>query len=145
MTSERREKTWNSLILLPVGLREPIASKLRAACWERRLILVPVGLAAILASFHNFSAVIMALVIASMAGILLLEISILNHFSSVVTWVNTIVGLLYTSLILIAATIVWQFTNRWIVFALTIVVMILVLIGLLSQIYLHLQNWSADE
>ena len=131
--------------MLPVGLREPIASKLRVACWERRSILIPVGLAAILASFHDVSAVIMALVIASMAGILLLEISILKHFTSIVTWANTIVGFLYTLVILIATSVIWQFTNRWIVFAFTMVMMTLVFIGLLSQIYLRLQVWSADE
>lgn len=140
MAVEFREKMWNSLMLLPVDPRWMLLEKLLAAIWERMALVLPMVVGAIMAAGQNASMVGMALVVSTLASLLMVEISILTHFYSKSWVVGPIVGSL--AILLIATVmVVWIASGQNIGFFVTVTLLTGVAIGTYSHINWRLQNW----
>jgi hypothetical protein len=141
MTAEFREQTWSSLMLLPIDPRQPVLSKLYAAIWERRAIALPVVLAAVLAARTSLVMILMALAIATLGGLMLIEISILSQFNRKLWWAGPMVG---AGVIVLIGILI----SFWIIFppVVSFVITIATMIGTVTATYAHihsrLRNWS---
>ena len=91
LTIEFRERTWGSLMLLPVDPCEFLWIKLKAAVWEQRYGAIPIGVAQlglILFETENLPGAVMAAVIAIPCGGLLCQMSALSQLMNKVWWLG---------------------------------------------------------
>ena len=122
LTAEFRDRTWGSLMLLPVDPCKLLLTKLWAAMWEQRFALLPVGAAltalAISGQQAMIVATVMTCVIASISCCLLCQMSCLNQLLGKVWWISLcqIVGFLA---VVIASIAIWASTGLWVGFVLT--------------------------
>jgi len=140
MAVEFREKMWNGLMLLPVDPRQMLVEKLLAAMWERIALILPMAIGTIMAAVQNPNMVGMALVVSILAGLLMVEISILTHFYSKSWIVGPIVGAL-AILLIGTIMVVWVASGQNIGFFITVTLLTTVTIGTYSHIAWRLQNW----
>ena len=138
---EFRDQTWNSLMLLPVDPRVILIEKFNAAAWERKSICIPVLVAAIIAVPSNVTAVLMTAMIALIAAVLLIEISIVNQFYTKNRWIGAVIALV-TFLSIGSMVPIWGFFEAGTSFAATLVVMIGYGSALYGLIHWRLRHWS---
>jgi hypothetical protein len=141
LVAEFREQTWNSLMLLPVDPKVFLLEKLRAAAWERKAVLLPVGVAAAFALFSNATALLMTATVAAIAGVLMIEVSILNQFYSKVGLAQSAIALLMILSIgfLVPA---WVYLYAGLSFAITVVTMLVYCGFFYWLINWRLRNWT---
>lgn len=144
MAAEFRGQTWSSLMVLPVDPRQPILSKIRAALWERKHVLVPVAVAAIVGCFSDPVAVLMALTIVTLIALMLFEISIFSQFNAKVWWAGPVVGVFV--LFLIGFTIgIWANFDRVTSFFMTTMLLSVTVGAFYANIEWRLRNWSEER
>ena len=141
LTAEFRDNTWNSLMLLPIDPRIPIVAKIQAAAWERRAMFVPVIVGAAIASYWNVIAVIIAATIASLAGMLMIEVSILNQFYSKSWWVGPVTGIIIVLMIAVVIPF-WAFFSITSGFVVTILAIAVFDLCIYSHINWRLNHWT---
>ena len=128
-------------MLLPVDPRVILIEKFNAAAWERKSICIPVLVAAIIAVPSNVTAVLMTAMIALIAAVLLIEISIVNQFYTKNRWIGAVIALV-TFLSIGSMVPIWGFFEAGTSFAATLVVMIGYGSALYGLIHWRLRHWS---
>ncbi len=91
LTVEFRERTWGSLMLLPIDPCDFLWFKLQAAVWEQRFVVVPVVVAQLGLLFYeteNFPGVIMGTLISIPACLLLCQLTALTQLLGKVWWLG---------------------------------------------------------
>ena len=91
LTVEFRDRTWGSLMLLPVDPCSLLFTKLWAALWEQRFVALPVGVAqvALLLAMPTGAYVAgIAVVLAPLAGCLMCQMSVINQLLGKKWWVG---------------------------------------------------------
>ncbi len=142
LAAEFRGKTWAELMLLPIDPLTPLIAKVQAAVWERQAIFWPVGIAALIAGFSHLSLVLMSAVIALIAGILMIEIAILNQFNTKLWWASPIVGGLVIGTIAMNI-IIWAILSRETSFLISTATLTLLAAGFFLHIRWRLRNWGS--
>ena len=141
LVPEFREQTWNSLMLLPVDPRVILFEKLRAVLRERIAIFVPVCIAAAFAMASHATAVLMTSAIAMIAGVLMIEVSILNQFYSKIGLAQSAIA--FGIILAIAALVpLWAFFEPGTSFAITMMTMLFLVAGFYWLIHWKLRTWS---
>lgn len=141
LAPEFREQTWNGLMLLPVEPEFILFEKARAAVSERKSLLLPVALAGACAVYWSPVVWFMTAVIALMAGLLMIEISILNQFFSKNVLITTGIAIAMIAAIVLMVP-PWAFFNRWLSFTITLAVLSVVSLLLGWMIRWRLRNWT---
>lgn len=122
LTAEFRDRTWGSLMLLPVDPCDLLRTKLWAAMWEQRFAVLPVGVAqAALLVVGPGEAIVaagMTAVIATLGCCLLCQMSCLNQLLGKVWWVGLSQTFGFIA-ILVASISIWINCGLWPGFVLT--------------------------
>lgn len=145
MAAEFRDRTWGSLMLLPIHWLDPFVSKIQAAFWARRWVFLPIVIAAVHATPRAPYPMLIAFTITSLALPILIEVSVLSQFNAKKWWAGAMIGFLV--ILLIAAIVA-----VWVIFApYPIVAMIMTVIAMASTIaafLMHIRwrmlNWTGD-
>ena len=93
LTVEFRDRTWGSLMLLPVDPCSLLFTKLGAALWEQRVVALPVGVAQVallLAMPTGAYAVGIAAVFAPLGACLMCQMSAINQLLGKKWWVGLV-------------------------------------------------------
>ncbi len=93
LTVEFRDRTWGSLMLLPVDPCSLLFTKLGAAMWEQRVVALPVGVAQVallLAMPTGAYAVGIAAVFAPLGACLMCQMSAINQLLGKKWWVGLV-------------------------------------------------------
>ena len=122
LTAEFRDRTWGSLMLLPVDPVDLLRTKLLAAMWEQRFAVLPVGVAqAALLMVGPQEAIVaggMTAVIAIIVCGLLCQMSCINQLLGKVWWVGPCQAIGFIAAI-VAAFAIWLKCGLWPGFLLT--------------------------
>jgi hypothetical protein len=122
LTAEFRDRTWGSLMLLPVDPGQLLWTKLWAAMWEQRFAALPVGVAhAALLMVGPQEAIVaagMAAVTAIIVCGLLCQMSCINQLLGKVWWVGACQTIGFIAII-VAAFAIWIKCGLWPGFLLT--------------------------
>jgi len=141
LVAEFRQQTWPSLVLLPIDLRVVLYEKAKAAAWGRRTIVLPIASAALIACLTDAIAVVMAMTVAVLMGVLLVQISILNQLNAKIWWAGSAVGVLVLLLLAILI-VVWLSFDRGISFVITVAMMAAAIFCFLGHIDWRLRTWT---
>ena len=98
---EMREKTFDSLMILPIDPWMIMLSKVQVALWERRWLAMPLLVASGLAAIHWPIATAMGISIGFLAMVLMIEISIVNHVSHKHWWMGPTIAVLIVGMLII--------------------------------------------
>lgn len=94
LTAEFRDRTWGSLMLLPVDPVGMLWTKLGAALWEQRFVVIPTGLAQLIVlAFGQAVSIIIAVIVAMFSIVvcgLLCQMSCLNQLLNKAWWVGPV-------------------------------------------------------
>ncbi len=93
LTAEFRDRTWGSLMLLPVDPCHLLFTKLWAALWEQRFVVLPVGVAQVtllLAMPTGAYVAGIAVVFAPLAACLMCQMSAINQLLGKKWWVGIV-------------------------------------------------------
>ena len=122
LTAEFRDRTWGSLMLLPVDPCDLLRTKLWAAMWEQRFAALPVGVAwaalLIVGSGEAIVAAGMVAVIASLSSCLLCQMSCINQLLGKAWWVGPCQAIGFIAA-LVASIAIWLKSGLWPGFLLT--------------------------
>jgi hypothetical protein len=145
LTAEFRDRTWGTLMLLPVDPCDLLLSKLWAAMWEQRFAVLPVGLAQASLGYWGSSQMVvataMAAVISFICCCLFCQMSCLNQLLGKAWWIGPcqILGLIA---IIVASSILWGLTGLWPGFVLTVAfligIVIVIQVGFVNPVA---RNW----
>ncbi len=123
LTAEFRDRTWGSLMLLPVDPCDLLLTKFGAALYEQRFAVLPVGASLIaLVSIGPREAIVvtcMIAVIAPLACCLLCQTSCVNQLLGKVWWVGPCQAAGFIAAI-VAAFAIWMKAGLWPGFILTV-------------------------
>ena len=145
LTAEFRDRTWGSLMLLPVDPCELLLTKLWAALWEQRFAALPVGVALVSLSLVGPSEVIvatgMAAVIAPLSSCLLCQMSCINQLLGKAWWVGPCQAIGFIA-VLVASIAIWQTLGQWPGFVMTATLLVSIMVGVQFGIVNRLaRNW----
>ncbi len=142
LTAEFRDRTWGSLMLLPVDPCELLRIKLWAALWEQRFVALPVTLACgALLWLGPIEAVVgvgMEFVIALIACGLLCQMSCINQLLGKVWWIGPCQAIGFIA-VLTASIAIWANCGLWPGFVLTTAF----LSGIMIALQRYCVNWLA--
>jgi hypothetical protein len=141
LTVEFREQTWVTLMLLPVDRRWIILEKLRAANKETRAAITPVIGSAAIAAYYEPATVAIAIAVASLASILLIEISILNQLNAKFWWFKPII-LVSVTIMVAANAAIWIYLKVLIGFLLTMTALMVVIVPVYAYLDWRLRTWA---
>ena len=145
LTAEFRERTWGSLMLLPVDPCDLLLTKLWAAMWEQRFAALPVGAAwvalLLVGSGEAIAVAGMVAVIASLICGLLCQTSCINQLLGKVWWVGPCQAMGFIATI-VPSFAIWIKCGLWPGFVLTAVFLTGVLVAVQFGIVNRLaRNW----
>lgn len=126
LTAEFRDRTWGSLMLLPVEPCDLLLTKLWAALWEQRFAMLPVGAALISlvsAPPQEAFAVGMAAVLAPLACGLLCQMSCINQLLGKKWWVGPVQAVAFIA-VLVGSIALWSVCGVVAGFAVTTVLLL---------------------
>ena len=146
LTAEFRDRTWGSLMLLPVDPVDLLRTKLWAAMWEQRFAALPVGVACVallmIGPGEGIAVAGMAAVIASLGSCLLCQMSCINQLLGKVWWVGPCQAAGFIAA-LVASIAIWFNCGMWPGFVLTGAflagIMLLVQLGCVNRLA---RNWT---
>lgn len=98
---EMREKTFDTLMILPINPWMIMLSKVQVALWECRWLAMPLLVASGLAAVRWPIATAMGISIGFLAMVLMIEISIVNHVSRKRWWMGPTIGVLIVGMLMI--------------------------------------------
>jgi hypothetical protein len=92
LTAEFRERTWGSLMLLPVDPHHMLIEKVVAAFWEQRFALLPVAIAVVSllmwGTAQSFMVFVMTVIIASLVSAILCQMTCITQLISKNWWIG---------------------------------------------------------
>ena len=130
LTAEFRDRTWGSLMLLPIDPCDLLQTKLCATLWEQRFGILPVGVAFLAQTLIGPGDAVVALgmtsAIALIASGLLCQMSCINQLLGKAWWVGLCQTIGFITVIVIAFAI-WLNCGLWLGFVLTSLFLAIVL------------------
>jgi hypothetical protein len=140
ITAEFRDRTWTSLMILPIGYRTILRDKLAAAFRARSAMLFPAGAATVIAGSMSPFTMFMMAIILSLAGFLLAEVSVLNQLTPK-SGIGALTGVLL--LIMVPADVVlWQLLPMAVSFGITIATLLSLIAALYYVVDRNVERWS---
>lgn len=118
LTVEFRERTWGSLMLLPIDPFDFLWFKLQAAVWEQRFVVVPVVVAQLGLLFYeteNVPGAIMGTLIAIPACLLLCQLTALTQLLGKVWWLGPCQAIGFIA-VAVCVVIIWIKCGLWLGF-----------------------------
>ncbi len=133
LTTEFRDRTWGSLMLLPVDPCDLLKIKLWAAMWEQRFATLPLGMALVslllVGPKEAFVVVGMVAVIATLAGGLLCQMSCITQLLGKLWWIGLCQAVGFIAII-VASFAIWIPCGQWLGFVLATAFLTSILVGM---------------
>ncbi len=129
LTVEFRDRTWGSLMLLPVDPCDLLFTKLWAALWEQRFVVLPVGVAQVtllLAMPTGAYVAGIAVVFAPLAACLMCQMSAVNQLLGKKWWVGIVQVVAFIA-VLVGSGVIFATCGVEVGFALTTVLFTVIL------------------
>lgn len=140
LSAEFRQRTWDSLMLLPIDRSQLLKAKLKAVLWEHQLVWLPVILAVGFAFPYHPQAVFMTGVLASLIALLLIEVSANQYVTPQIWWAGP-VQMLGVLLIIVVSVILWLVFPAWVSFSMTAALLIFAVVIGWQYIKDCLEDW----
>jgi hypothetical protein len=141
LAAEFKQQTWSGLVLLPIDRRVLLGSKLLAVFSEQRWVLLPVGMAASLGAQQQPTAILMVTVIGVLVGVLLCQMSALNHLRPKTWWIGPTQAFVAVGLIALCLG-VWLANEPWVSFMLTVGVLLVAILPVQWLLDHLLREWT---
>ena len=141
LTPEFRDKTWDSLMLLPVDPRFILLEKLKATAWERMGLFLPVTLAAGGAMTISPTIVLTTTLMATLVGCLLINLTIINQFYAKKWWLGPLLVIAIVAFIGILIPVCGLFPLEM-SFLIAVLLICLMIGGLSWHIDYRLRHWT---
>ena len=141
LTPEFRDKTWDSLMLLPVDPCFILLEKLKATAWERMGLFLPVTLAAGGAMTINPTIVLTTTLMATLVGCLLINLTIINQFYAKKWWLGPLLVIAIVSFIGILIPVSGLLPPE-LSFLIAVLLICLMIGGLSWHIVYRLRHWT---
>ena len=141
LTPEFRDKTWDSLMLLPFDPRFILLEKLKATAWERIGLFLPVTLAAGGAITISPTIVLTTTLMATLVGCLLINLTIINQFYAKKWWLGPLLVIAIVAFIGILIPVCGLFPSE-LSFLIAVLLICLMIGGLSWHIDYRLRRWT---
>lgn len=144
LAAEFRQKTWQTLMTLPIDRRELLWGKLWAVAWEHRFALVPIVTALAFALPKSPVAILMAGALAPLAGIVMCQVSAIYYVTPRAWWTGLVQALLLMFLVVFSIGM-WATLPPIVSFLMTAVMLVITIVPVQAHITEELKTWSEPE
>lgn len=141
ISSEFRQQTWQGLMLLPIDRRSILWAKIRAVAWEQKLVLLPIAISFPFGWRHAPVGLPMIAAIATLAMVLLCQVSALYYLTPRYWWTGPLHAFLMLALVIICM-MTWIQFSMSVGFFMTVMLMIVTIIPVQHYIHTCVQDWT---